>query len=414
MAQQNAGTAGALSGIRVLDLSGATGNYCGKLFADLGADVILVEPLHGTELRRAAPYAGHSLAPDAGLAFSYMNTNKRSIALDLDTPEGQAILHKLAGTAQLLLETGRPGDMDARGLGYRKLSTIQPSLVYVSITPFGQTGPYAHFEADDMTLLAMSGLLSLGGYADDVPVVAYGNQAYAAGSLFAAVASMAALLDAETSGRGEHIDVSIQECVALALENAAQAYFLEKRVRKRYGTVQREAGSGIFKCKDGYVYVLAGGVSANRFWELTKKWLGEAGVVGVEEFHKVRWTDRTYLATQEAKDLFSSIFDPYVVTRTKAELYADAKRLGMAIAPVATPDEVLSSEQFRQRNYFVDVFNPVLGRTVRQPGAPYKLSETPWSIRQPAPSLGGSTAEILGELGIGAEEQAALHQARIV
>src|SRR5690606_31216975 len=153
-------------------------------------------------------------------------------------------------------------------------------LVYTSITPFGQTGPYTSFVADDLTLLALGGMLYLGGYADGIPVSAYGQQAYMAASVFAAVATRGALLTAEETGEGEHVDVSAQECVVMAMENAIQFFELEGTVRKRYGGQQRQAGSGVFPCKDGYFVLLAGGIAANRFWKRFLGWMADESVEG--------------------------------------------------------------------------------------------------------------------------------------
>ncbi|WRL64223.1 CoA transferase [Blastococcus brunescens] len=239
----------ALAGLRVLDLSGPMGNYCGKLFAELGADVVLVEPPGGTALRHQPPFAGDRPDPERSLPYLYNNTSKRSLRLDLDHPEGQQVLRDLAAGADLLIETDSPGRMAARGLGHEELSADHPGLVTTSITPFGQTGPYAEYEAGDLVCLAMGGLLYLGGYVDGPPVQAGLQQAYVAGNLFGAVASMLAVTAAETTGQGQHVDVSVQESVVMGLENAAQFQDLEGRVRRRTGGRQWRAGAGVFPAR---------------------------------------------------------------------------------------------------------------------------------------------------------------------
>lgn len=405
---------GPLDGIRVLDLTGPAGNYCGKMFADLGADVILVEAPGGSALRREGPFAGGMVNIEASLAFAYMNTSKRGITLDLGHKEGQEILRALAGTADLLLVTERPGEMAHRGLDHDALARLKPSLVYASITPFGQSGPYADYAAEDIVSMALGGMLYLAGYPDAAPLEAYGNQAHVAASLFTAVAAMTALLAAEETGRGEFIDVSIQECVVMGLENAAQFYDLEGVVRKRYAGEQRQAGSGVYHCKDGMIYMLAGGVASNRFWRNSVTWLMDEKVPGAEDLAAEQWQDMAYLATAEAKDRFAAIFNPFALTRTKSEFYEIGQRRRIPICPVSTPADILESRQLQYRKFFAEVENPILGRPVTMPGAPYKFSATPWAARRRAPTLGEHTLEVLREIGLGAEDAEVLLRERII
>src|SRR5580692_6168337 len=187
----------ALAGLRVLDLSGLAGQYCGKQFADLGADVILIEPVMGSPVRRDGPFIDDRAHIEFSLPFAYFNAGKRGMAIDLDRPEGQRILRQLADGADLIIETEKPGTMSKRGLDHAALSVRNPRLVMTSVTPFGQTGPYAKYEAEDIVALALGGLLYLGGYPDTSPIAAYGNQAYLAAAQFASVASMLAVLAAD-------------------------------------------------------------------------------------------------------------------------------------------------------------------------------------------------------------------------
>ena len=261
------GEQSALAGLNVIDLSQRFSHYSGKLFADMGADVILVEkPGSGCALRAEAPFIGDRADPEFSIPFFYFNTSKRGVTLDLDHAEGRALFRTLASRADLVIEDRVPGELDALGLGYDTLAKLRPSLVMTSLTPFGRNGPYAHYAADDLTLLAMGGFLNMMGYPDAAPTQAFGNQAYAMGNMFAAVGSMLAVLGAQTSGEGQHVDISIQECVVMALENAAQFYDLEKRVRTRFAGSQRQAGTGIFECADGSVYIFAGGMECQQIF----------------------------------------------------------------------------------------------------------------------------------------------------
>ena len=201
----------ALEGLRVLDLSGPMGNYAGKLFADMGADVVLVEPPGGTPLRREPPFIGDAPGAERSLNFAYQNTSKRGICVDLDSASGQRLLRELARTADLVIETAPPGWMAERGLGYEHLARQRPQLVVASITPFGQTGPYAQMQATDLVGLALGGLLWMGGYQDAAPTQAHGDQAFKCAAMYGAVAAMLAVTDAELTGEGQHVDISMQE-----------------------------------------------------------------------------------------------------------------------------------------------------------------------------------------------------------
>ena len=404
----------ALAGIRVLDASGAMGQYCGKLFADLGADVILVEPVGGSATRREGPFIDDRVGLESSLTFAYMNTSKRGITLNLDHAEGQSLLRDLAAQADLVIESERPGLMAERGLGYSELSARRSSLVYTSITAFGQSGPYAAYGADDLIGLALGGMLYLGGYTDSPPIGVYGNQAYSAASLFGAVASMAAVYAAETTGAGDHIDVSMQECMVLGLENAAQTYDLEGTVRKRYGGQQRQAAIGAYPCKDGYVFLLAGGIASNRFWIPTVQWLVEERAPGAEALTDPRWLEVKYVMSEEGKRIFGSVFEPFTRARTKKELVEAAVQRRIPLAPVSTPADVLQNRQLQHRQFFVEVMNSFAGRPIRMPGAPYKLFGTPWQISRPAPSLGEHNREIFGEIGRDAHDLAALFAAGVI
>ncbi len=412
--EQSSAPPTALAGLRVLDLSGPMGNYCGKMFADLGADVILIEPPSGTRLRFEPPFLDDKPGLERSLSYAYHNTSKRGITLNLDSVTGRELLRRLVANADVIVETEKPGVMRRRTLHYDALAAVRPQLVYTSITPFGQTGPYADYEVEDLIGLALGGLLSLGGYPDTAPIRVYGNQAYACASMFGAVAAMIGVLDAETSGRGQHIDVSMQECVVLALENAVQFYDLEGTLRKRLGAEQRWAGTGVFKCADGYIYLLAGGIGANKFWGRSLKWFKDENIPGVERLGGEEWTGVAYLRSEEAKRIFAEVFEPWVKTQTKAYLYREGQRRQVPIAAINAPRDLLQNRQLQFRNYFVEGAHPLREAPMLMPGAPYMFSGTPWRIQRPAPSLGQHNADVYGEIGIGRDELARLFSAGVV
>ena len=402
---------GPLQGIRVLDLTQGSEQYCGKLFAQLGADVLLVEPVAGCAQRREGPFLGERPHAEASLAFAYFNQGTRGMALDLDHAQGQEIFRGLVRQADLVIEAERPGRMRARGLDADALARVQPALVTTSITPFGQEGPYAQYEGGDLVALAFGGLLSLGGYPKLAPTAPYGNQALLAAAQFAAVASLMAVWEVEGqsgSAQGQHVDVSVQESVAMALENAVQFVELENTVRQRNGGEQRQAGTGVFACSDGMVYLMAGGVASNKFWNATADWLVQAGAPGAAQLKEPRWADTSFLASAEAKRIFAGIFLPYAATQTKAQLYAEGQRRRIPICPVSTTADLMENRQLAFRNFFEQTAHPYSGLTLTVPGAPYRLSASPWRLGRPAPRLGEHTAEVLSGLGFDQEGQAVL------
>ena len=207
----------ALAAIRVLDLTVNYSAYAGRLLADLGADVVRVEPPAGSPVRSLAPYECTPAGECVSFAYEFLDAGKRSVTLDLESAGGREQLARLAATSDVLIETP-PVPSSTPDL--ESLRARNPALVLVSISPFGRSGPYAEYQATDLTLLAAGGLLSLGGYADTEPLAIQGEQAMLASGIFGAVAVLAALYERTQTGRGQWIDLSGQECVAFALEDA--------------------------------------------------------------------------------------------------------------------------------------------------------------------------------------------------
>lgn len=374
---------GALDGMRVIELAGPFGNYAGKLFADLGADVVLVEPQEGSELRRRTPLTEEG----ESLWFTYHNANKRSVVAT-----GKA-LDNLLAHADVFIGSGMASWPAHWGLDLDEVESRHPALVVASITPFGLDGPYSSFEATDIVCLAMGGLMSLGGYGDGAPLQVVGEQSFVAASLFAAVGTMIAVLHAESTGAGQRVDVSTQECVTMALEHAIQYYDLQSIVRGRLSGRQRGAGAGLYPCRDGYVYLFVGGIASNRFWDRFVEWLQREGADGIGLLTTPQWQERQFFDTSEAQETFSRVFEAFAATRGKEDLYAEGQALGIPIAPVRTPGEVVESEQLRFRDFFQSLTTPG-GRDVLAPGAPYALADTPWEQRRRAPRLGEHTDEL--------------------
>ncbi len=254
----NGGTGqGALSGVRVLDLATNAVAYASRLLADLGAEVIRIEPPGGGALRRAAPLRALN-GSEVSCTHAFWNANKKSVTLDLEHQDGRKLFGDLVAKSDIIIETFAPGTMAGWGLGYEEMKRRNTGIILVSVTAYGQNGPRASFRATDLTLLAAGGLLSLGGYPETGPVAVPGEQGHLASAIFGAVAALKALLEREGTNHGQWVDVSGQECIAFALEDAVPEWYLNRNIRRRTGDKAREAGTGVYPCMDGHVSMVAG------------------------------------------------------------------------------------------------------------------------------------------------------------
>jgi benzylsuccinate CoA-transferase BbsE subunit len=390
----------ALSGLRILDLSNYRGQLCARLLADMGADVIKVEPPGGDEARRIAPFVDDLPHRDRSLFFWFYNLNKRSLTLDLKHPRGVELMLQLARGADLAIESFAPGTMDAMGLGWALLHAANPALILLSIAPFGQDGPYRDFDADDTTLAALGGMLYVNGWPGDAPVRPWGLQAYHSSAYYAAIAAMCALFARDRDGIGQWIDLSIQEATAAAVEHVAGSYFGEGRVEPRRGTLHWSRYFRVGKCRDGYIMHCTLGD-----WTSLVEWVASDGKA--QDLIAPEWEDVQYRAAN-AEHLFD-VLDAWVAGYNRDELLERAQTLRLPYATVRNPEALFDDEQLQARGYFVEVEHPELRRKFRYPGAPYVFNESPWSVRRRPPLTGEHTGEILrDELGLSADELAAL------
>ena len=402
----------ALEGLRILDVSGPASAYTGRLFAGMGAEVILIEPPEGAAHRRQSPFIGNIPGIERSLTHQYLNAGKRGITLDLDTVDGREIFRKLAKTASAVIESEPVGKMKERGLDYDSLKSINPALVYTSITPFGSDGPYKDYAATDLTLLALGGLLCLGGYAEAEPTRAYGDQALLNGSQFGAIGTMLAIIDAEASGQGQYCDVSIQECVTMSMETAIQFYDLEGYVRRRGGR-QNAAGNGVYQCKDGEIVLSAGAFSPR--WGALMEWMEKDGIGRAEELSEPQWQDRDWVASPEAIKKFSEIAGPWLLSKTKHELYEGGKSRSIPLVPISSPADIPESEQMKFRGFLETLPHASMPEVkMTMPGGPFKFSETPWKIEKAAPTLGSDTSAVLAEVGLSADDLARLASGGVI
>ncbi len=398
--QQNNPT-GALSGLRVLDLTDHKAHLCARLLADMGADVIKVEPPGGDEGRRVGPFVGDLPHPDRSLFFWFYNFNKRSLTLSLEHRRGRELFEQLVRGCDVVVESHRPGWMSAMGLGWERLHDLNPALVLCSIAPFGQTGPRRGFEADDTVLTALSGMLFVNGFPAERPLRPLGLQAYHSASYYGAVAVMMALIARERDGGvGQRIDLSMQEATVASLEQVAAVYFAERRIQRRAGSLHWTRFFRVGRCRDGYVMH-----SAMGDWTSLIEWVKADGKA--RDLDHPEWNDYAY-RREHAEHIFD-VLDDWIKDYPRDELVARAQALRLSYASVRGPEELFADEQLKARGYFVEVEHPELGRSFLYPGPPYRFERSAWRIYRRPPLLGEHTGEILrDDAGVSTGELAAL------
>ena len=411
--QANGVTTAALTGVHVVELSHERGALAGKLLADMGADVIVVEPPGGSALRRWGPFVDDVPGPERSLAWWHYNTSKRGVVLDLDSAAGRADLRRLVARADLVLECEDPGRLAALGLDYADLQ--RPELVWVSITPFGRTQPGRADLATDLTVLAAGGPVWSCGYDDHAlpPVRGLGFQGYSTACHYAVMSALTALLQRGISGEGQFVDVSMHAAANVTTEMASYCYLVAGT------TVQRQTGRHAMetltlpsqvRCADGrYVNT---GVPPRQPKEYAGllRWLRELGIA--DDFPEAVFLelgakrDFVDLSKIGLDDEITAIFGAgrealnFVAGRLSAyDFFVGCQRAGMPVGVIYSPEEAFEDPHFVARGFQTPVEHPELGRTVRYPGAPYRFEKTPWRISRRAPRLGEHQAEVFAAIG---------------
>jgi crotonobetainyl-CoA:carnitine CoA-transferase CaiB-like acyl-CoA transferase len=395
---------GALGHLRVLEVGDGVGAaYAAKLLADLGADVVKIErPGRGDTTRRHGPFPGDVPHPEKSGLFLYLNANKRGVTLDLTDPRGRDVLTRLVRRADLLVHDVHPTEMAACGLDYERLAAEHPPLVMTSIAPFGLTGPHAGYRAPDVVAWSAGGIAALNGEParpDLPPLKAFGDQSGFQAGLNAAIGSLGALFGRLATGRGEHVEVSTQECLAAILELTFEFWPYCGLVASRLGAKPIQPLC-FMECRDGWIFICC--VEEHQ-------WQRFVEIMGTPE-----WAQMDIFADRIARganfDALRIFLEEWCREQSVDELYEAAQRRRIPFAPVSTMGDLLASPHLKARGFFVTLDHPVAG-AVTMPGAPYRMSATPWTLRSPAPCLGQHTAEVLGEVGLDA---AALARAGVV
>jgi CoA:oxalate CoA-transferase len=386
-----------LSGYRVLDLSSSMGAFCGKLLRDLGMDVIKVEPREGDATRREAPFAKGDTDREGSLRFAYLNAGKRSITLDIAAESSRKLLLDLVARSDIVLEDFTPGYLSTRNLGYEVLLERQNKLILVSLSGFGQDGPYAQFKTPDIVGNAMGGLLYISGDPQMTPCNPPETQSYYYASLFASYGVMLALWQREMRGIGAWIDASIQASMALH-EHVAFNYSAEGRVMKRAGSQhQHNAPANLFQCKNGWIALF---VTQNHWPILLKVW----------EDHDPALDDPKWINSnlrRQNADYINAQVTSFTSRFLKEDLAELMQKNGIPGLPVNSPSDFIKDPHIQAREFFGIVKHPVLG-TFAQPGCPFMV-DGKRDAPSPAPLLGQHNQEVFcGELGLSASELAVL------
>jgi len=393
---------GPLDGIRVIDLAGESGLFAGRLLGELGADVIRVEPPEGDGSRRRRPFLTGDLGGEPGVERSlyhqHFNAFKRGVTLDLQTDEGIERLRALAATADVLIETAAPGAMDALGAGYESLRALNRDLLYVTLTPFGQDGPFRDYRGNDLIGVATSGLMYLNGYPEDPPNQPGAEQAYHMGSLVAASATLIALVgrDRDAAGGGRRIDVSMQEAASMATLQTANAniYTWHGDIPRRIGLIGPLGGRGLFQCRDGGWIQFTVPLGVPALWDAFAQWMVEEGVAG--PIASEQWRDPAYRAQhpQVSMGVIAALAAKY----DRAELFHEGQRRRILVMPVNDAGDLVADEHLRERGFYSTVDQPALGRELTDVGAPCRLSVTPAVPLVRAPRLAEHNDEVFAEL----------------
>lgn len=387
---------GLLKGIQVLDLADEKASFCSKLLADLGARVIKIEKPGGDSSHRIGPFFGNSPHPEKSLFFYYNNTNKMGITLNLEHEEGKSIFLRLLKNKDIVVESFRPGYLKEIGLDFDVLKRVNPKLILVSVTGFGENGPRSQYKSCDLVASASGGQMYVSGSPSTPPIKAFGEQSYYTASLFAAIGILLALRKRAHSGWGEHIDISLQEAVVSTLDHVMVRYFYEKVIPKRQGSLYWNNSFCILPCKDGHILL-----TLFQQWEILVEWMDNEGMA--EDLRDEKYRDEEYRLRHV--DHIIEVLNRWTKNHSTHELFEMGQLMRFPWAPVNSPEEALHNPQLKARGFFIKNEHPELNRSIPYPGAPYKINRASIDRWKRAPSIGEDNFQIYKkELGISQEE----------
>ena len=392
---------GALAPYRVLDLTGELGAFCGKLLADLGAEVIKIEPPDGDAARRLGPYKDGIPHQEGSLRFASLNVNKKGLSLSLDSQRGRDIFQRLIDSADVLIEDRPPGELAGLGLADDELRGRNPGLIHTSITGFGLEGPHRQYKAPDLVGLAMGGILNLSGDPGLPPCAAPETQSYYVACLHAAFATVAALLARGMGAPGQLVEISAQDCL-MVQEHQVSRYGQDGHIVGREGNQHGSAAPGaVFPVQDGFAHIFV----ANT-WPEFLDWMGNP-----EPLTDDAWEQGSFRRANV--DLLNPFVREFARGFTRDRIADAGQARRTPVVPVNRPEDVAEDEHMKAIGFFYQGEHAHLG-PARYAGAPYQMGATPPRLERTAPLLGEHNVDILTGLGISPDELAVLRANRVI
>lgn len=377
-----------LAGIRVLDLADEKASFCSKLLAEMGACVIKIEKPGGDASRDIGPFLKNSPHPEKSLPFYYNNTNKLGITLNLENSAGREIFFRLLKRTDIVVETFPPGCLKAAGLDFEDLSDINRRIILVSVTGFGQNGPRMNYKSCDLVASAMGGQMYISGSPSTPPLKPFGEQSYYTASLFAAIGILLALRKRNQTGKGEHIDISLQEAVTSTLEHVMIRYIYDQIIPKRQGSVYWNNEFCVLPCKDGFILL-----TIFQQWETLVEWMDNECMA--DDLMDEKWNDEEIRLQQ--RDHIMEVVKRWTKTHTTSELFEMGQFMRFPWSPVYSPKEVLDSPQLKAREFFISVDHPEISAPLKCPGLPYKSSSLLLKQWRRAPLIGEDNIQVFQE-----------------
>lgn len=412
-----------LDDVRILEVGGELGGWCGKLLADMGATVIKVEPPEGDETRSYPPFYNDQIDKNRSLYFWHYNTNKQSVTLDIESEAGRDLFLRLAKGADVIIDSSEPRYLDSLGLGYERVSEVVPDIIFASVSPFGQDAPYSDHSSTDLTALAFGGPVWSCGYDDHSipPVRGGGNQAYHTTCHFAAIGILTALVHRQFTGEGQFIDVNMHAAQNVTTEGAVYHWLVAG------DTVQRQTGRHSsptptanvqIVCGDGRYVNIGFPARTEEQWLHLLAWLDEHGLVGdlskyISPPSREALIRRDPDATRQMEEVMSAVRE-LCLANTAYDIFVRAQDMGFQWGIVYSPEETMEDRHFKKRGMQVPVEHPELGAEFVYVGAPYDFETTPWAIRRRPPLLGEDNETVYGEIGISADKLSAMREAGVV
>jgi crotonobetainyl-CoA:carnitine CoA-transferase CaiB-like acyl-CoA transferase len=403
-----------LAGLRILDLTHESGFLAGKILADLGADVVKVEPPGGDPDGRRGPYLGDVADPERSLLWLALNTSKRGITLELESERGRSLYRALVARADVVLETETPGSLAARGIDFDALRTENRRLIQCALTPFGSSGPYASFRAHDLVVVAMGGNATLTGDPDRPPVRCTLPTAYFHAGPEAALGITMAVLAREETGRGQFVDVSIREAQLATLMTGPGQHALAPRPRQRGGSMLGRTRE-IWKAKDGDItFGLRSGQARIPNLIAAVEYMSEEGMAP-DWLRQYDWAGYNHntVGDEEIARL-EAAFAAFFATKTRRDLFEQALERRIMLAPCNDAREILEQPQLRHRELFTTIEYPEFGAAVEHPDFFARSNSCRIGVRSRAPKIGEHNAEIFGELGVSESDLATLARDGVV